>query len=235
MAHRITRSWLAIAAVVIAAGAFGCGDSDDPNPAGPSPGASVGSGGSGGSGGGGTSGGGSGRLTLRITDTPFADAKAVLVTFDNISVHRSGAGWEDIAFAGGATERTCDLKKLEGPTDLLGTETLPAGHYTQIRLHVKQATIHFDNESTSSTACEPSITVPGTQFASVRVASGEVKLNRQFTLEADGAVQILLDFDGDKSIREQGGGKSKKGGNTTPENGRYSMQPVVKVVSVTAQ
>lgn len=253
MRRQIARSWLVLTAVVAVLATFACGGSN--TPVGPTAGESSGSsaGGSGGdnsgggnSGGSGSTSGGSGHLTIGITDSPFSNAKAVLITFDGISVHRSGQSWETVDFANGATERTCDLKRLQGPTDVLGSDLLPAGHYTQIRLHVKSATIHFDNESTSATACAPSITVPGTQFANVRVASGEVKLNRQFTLDAGGSVMMVLDFDGDKSIRQQGGGSSGNGngngngnsnggGTSAPEDGRYSLQPVVSIVSVTAQ
>jgi Domain of unknown function (DUF4382) len=248
MRLHIARSWIVIPAIVAALGAFGCGGSK--TPVGPSTGESSGSGGSGSggnnSGGSGSTSSGSGQLTIGITDTPFSDAKAVLITFDSISVHRSGQGWETVAFANGATERTCDLKKLQGPTDVLGSDLLPAGHYTQVRLQVKAATIHFDNASTSTTACAPSITVPGTQFANVKVASGEVKLNREFTLDAGATVTMVLDFDGDKSIRQQGGGgngggngngngNGNGGGTSAPENGSYSLQPVVSIVSVTGQ
>jgi hypothetical protein len=225
------RSWMAVAVFVAGAAAFGCADSN--SPVGPSTGGSGDSGS--GSGGGGTVASGSGRLTIELTDTPFADATAVLITFDNISVHRSGGTWEDIDFGNGETERTCDLKKLEGPIDVLGSAMLPAGHYTQIRLNVKSATIHFDNPSASLTACAPSITVPGTQFTTVQVPSGEVKLNREFTLAADAVVNMLLDFDGDQSIRQQGGGRGGGAGVSAPEEGRYSLQPVVSILSVSSQ
>lgn len=228
MLVRSVRFWVAIAVFAVGAGTFGCADSS--TPAGPSTGGTGGT-----TAGGGTVAGGSGRLTIGITDTPFEDATAVLVTFDNISVHRAGGGWEDLDFANGETERTCDLKKLEGPTDVLGSEILPAGHYTQIRLNVKAATIHFDNESTSLTACAPAITVPGTQFTTVQVPSGQVILNRQFTLEPDAVVNMLLDFDGDKSIRQQGGGGRGNAGSSAPEDGRYSLQPVISILSVSAQ
>jgi hypothetical protein len=51
------------------------------------------------------------------------------------------------------------------------------------------------------------------------VPSGEIKLNREFDLASGGTKNILLDFDGDKSIRERG-------------NGTFFMQPVIAVVSV---
>src|SRR5574342_429303 len=93
--------------------------------------------------------GGSGTLNMRLTDSPFSDAKAVLVTFSEVSAHREDSDWTTVPFAadaGGAavTERTCDLKKLQGPVDVLGGGLLTAGHYTQIRLVVKSATIYFD-------------------------------------------------------------------------------------------
>ena len=130
---------------------------------------------------------------------------------------------------------------------MLGSELLPAGHYTQIRLNVIKATIHFDNKSTSLTACAPSITVPGTQFTDVRVASGEVKLNGEFRLDPGATVELLLDFDGNQSIRQQGGGGNSGNGNgngrgngtggdtSAPEEGSYSLHPVVTILSITPQ
>lgn len=240
MRSYIPRSWILVTGLAVMLGVVGCGGST--TPVGPTSSDSSGSGGSGdsGSAGGGASGGGTGHLVIGVTDSPFSDAKAVLVTFDGISIHTAGQGWQTVAFAGGATERTCDLKKLQGPTDVLGSGSLPAGHYTQIRLHVSSATIHFDNASASAAACAPSITVPGTRFTQVRVPSGEVILNREFTLNAGGTMTMVLDFDGDKSIRQQGGGNGSNGngngnggGTSAPEDGRYSLQPVVSIVSVT--
>jgi hypothetical protein len=46
-----------------------------------------------------------------------------------------------------------------------------------------------------------------------------VKLNRQFTIPEGGATKILIDFDGDRSVHAMG-------------NGRFSMSPVISIVSV---
>jgi hypothetical protein len=46
-----------------------------------------------------------------------------------------------------------------------------------------------------------------------------VRLNRQFELTSTAATTMLLDFDGDRSVRETG-------------NGRYMMTPVIGIVSV---
>ncbi len=189
------------------------------------------------------SGAGTGTLSMSITDSPFSDAQALLVTFSEVSVHRSeGEGWETLTFAGGAGQRTCDLKKLQGPIDVLGAGTLPAGHYTQIRLHVERAALYFDNPAVGA-ACAPAIAVPAGDSAAVEIPSGEVKLNTQFTLASGGTTSILLDFDGDQSVRRLGSGggggngRGNGGGNSNSEEddpaaGRYMMSPVIRIVRV---
>ena len=161
---------------------------------------------------------GLGTLNLRLTDSPFSDAKAVLVTFSSVRAHRTDSDWTTVPFVDVATSRTCDLKKLQGPSDLLGTGPLPAGSYTQVRLVVQSATLYFDNPS-AGPACAPSVPVPTGANASLEIPSGEVKLNRGFELKEGAAMNMLLDFDGDKSIHQTG-------------NGRYMMSPVVAIVSV---
>jgi len=191
-------------AFVAALGSSACGES---SPSGPS--------------------GGSSTLNLRITDSPFSDAKAVLVTISEVQAHREDAAWETVAFPDDPatptpdTERTCDLKKLQGPVDILGGGLLTAGHYTQIRLVVKKATIYFDVAPPATdpacTAVAPELT--STNKANVTIPSGEVKLNRGFDLPANGTTTITLDFDGDKSINQTG-------------NGTYMMSPVIAIKSV---
>ena len=163
---------------------------------------------------------GSATLNVRITDSPFEDAKAVLVTFDAVSVHKAdGEGWTTVPFADG-TSRTSDLKKLEGAQDVLGVGALTPGHYTQIRLIVASAALYFTNGTPPlGPACAAVIAPPAGDHASLEISSGEVKLNRQFDLVAGDATTITLDFDGNRSIRE-----------TAP--GRYRMRPVIGVVSV---
>src|SRR5689334_11226045 len=89
-----------------------------------------------------------GNFNLRLRDTPFTDAKSVLVTFSSVRAHRSDSDWTVVPFMNAATTRTCDLKKLETSEDVLGTAALPTGHYTQLRLVVQSATLFFDNAAT---------------------------------------------------------------------------------------
>lgn len=216
---------LTTAGVLMLVGAFACGSSTN-NPASPSQnGASSGSSSSGG----GASAAATGTLAIHLTDSPFSDAKALLVTFSDASVHNADTGeWTTVL----STSRTCDLKQLNGPTDVLGVGKLAAGHYTQIRLTVTSADLYFDDAKIGGAAsagpCAPSITVPiGWTNAPVTIPSGEVKLNNEFTVPAAGATTITLDFDGDQSVRQTG---SQNGRGNSP--GGYMMTPVIRVLSV---
>ena len=159
-----------------------------------------------------------GNFNLRLRDTPFTDAKAVLVTFSSVRAHRSDSDWTVVPFINAATSRTCDLKKLETSEDVLGSAALPAGHYTQVRLVVQSATLFFDNASTGS-ACASSIAPPAGASATLEIPSGEVKLTREFDMSASNAMTMLIDFDGNGSIHATG-------------NGRYMMSPVITILSV---
>ena len=159
-------------------------------------------------------------LTVSLKDSPFSEAKALLVSFSEISAHASGGDFKTLPFTGGGSTRTCDLKKLTSATDVLGTGPLAAGHYTQIRLVVASAALYFENAS-SGTACAPSITAPAGKSATVVVPSGDIRLNREFDMATTGATtsSILLDFDGDQSIKDTG-------------NGTYMTTPVISIISV---
>ena len=159
-----------------------------------------------------------GNFNLRLRDTPFTDAKAVLVTFSSVRAHRSDSDWTVVPFVNDATSRTCDLKKLETSEDVLGSAALPAGHYTQVRLVVQSATLFLDNVSTGS-ACASSIAPPAGASATLDIPSGEVKLAREFDVSASTAMTMLIDFDGNGSIHLTG-------------NGRYMMSPVITILSV---
>ena len=162
-----------------------------------------------------------GTMRMMLKDSPFTDAKALLITFSEVDAHKSDAtegSWSKLPFAGGATTRTCDLKKLQTAQDVLGTGPLAIGHYTQVRLVVSSAVIYFENAPTGD-ACATSITAPSGRNANVTIPSGEVKLNREFDVSSGTTTTMLLDFDGDRSVRETG-------------INQFMMSPVISVVSV---
>lgn len=217
--------WSATAIMVFLAGGLYACSGDNAAPPSPSSGGAQNSS----NGGGSTS---NGSLTIRLTDSPFSDAKSLLVTFSEVSVHRANPGeWVTLPFTSGSS-RTCDLKKLQGATDLLGVGQLAAGKYTQIRLTVTKAEIFFDNAA-SGGACASQIAAPAGATAAVEIPSGEVKLNNEFTLTSAGTT-ITLDFDGDRSVRQTGSGNSNGNGNgsSNASRTRYMMNPVIRVVSV---
>lgn len=224
MTELSTRRFATSACALLAAGVLACGGGSGPvSPDGSSSGTTSAGGTTGGSNPGTPTTPASGTLSVRITDSPFSDARAVLVTFSAVNVHLAdGDSWQTIPFTSGGS-RTCDLKKLQGPTDVLGVGSLPSGHYTQVRLVVSSANIYFDNAS-SGAACAASIAAPSGKSASVDIPSGEVKLNHEFTVSG-GATTMVLDFDGDQSIKATGSGNGK-----SPT--KYMMTPVIRVVSV---
>jgi Domain of unknown function (DUF4382) len=161
-----------------------------------------------------------GSLTVNLKDGPYADAQAMLVTFKSVSAHHADAEWQPLTFAGGVTTPlTCDLKKLVNVVDVLGTGQLLAGHYTQLRVEVESAALYSSPTPPADPACAATMTPPAGLIGNVEISSGEVKLNRQFTIPEGGATKILLDFDGDRSVNAMG-------------NGRFSMSPVINIVSV---
>jgi Domain of unknown function (DUF4382) len=160
-----------------------------------------------------------GSLTVNLKDGPYADAMAMLVTFSGVSAHHADAEWQPLKFAGDATTFTCDLKKLVNVFDLLGTGQILAGHYTQLRVVVQSAALYSSATPVTDPACAATMTPPGGLIGNVEIPSGEVKLNRQFTIPEGGATKILLDFDGDRSVNALG-------------NGRFSMTPVISIISV---
>jgi uncharacterized protein DUF4382 len=157
-------------------------------------------------------------LNVILKDSPFTDARALLVTFSNVSAHFAGGDFTTLPFTGGTSSRTCDLKKLTTAQDVLGTGPLATGHYTQIRLIVTSATIYFDNAS-SGAACGATIAAPAGRSATVDVPSGEVRLNREFDITSTGPTTITLDFNGDQSVKLTGASQ-------------YMMTPVITVVNV---
>jgi hypothetical protein len=160
-----------------------------------------------------------------ITDAPYDDASAVHVTFSEVKAHRAEDAadeWLTVPFAGAATTRTCNLKKLQGPQDILGAASFEPGDYTQLRLVVSNAVIYFGGTPTAEAACLTTLAPPagtGVTSQSMEISSGEVRLNRPFELTSNGTTTIELDFDGARSINQAG-------------NGSYRMTPVITVKAV---
>ena len=157
---------------------------------------------------------GTGTLRVMLKDAP-AKASAVLVTFSDVSAHRSGGlggdtgEWTSLL---SETSITCDLTKLKNNAQLLGIGNVTQGHYTQIRLILPEVVMYQGGTpSESSSACVAgTVENAGTLVPigstggpwQVTVPSGDIKLNHQFDLSTGTTVTITLDFDGDRSIHQ---------------------------------
>jgi ABC-type glycerol-3-phosphate transport system substrate-binding protein len=102
----------------------------------------------GGDGGGGTSGSsGSGTVSMNVTDAkpmlPTGGVESVTVTFDEVSVHRSGGGWTTLATA--TRPYTIDLYQFSNGarTQFVPPVQLESGKYTQVRIGVASGIIRI--------------------------------------------------------------------------------------------
>lgn len=179
----------------------------------------------GGDGGGATANAAPGTLSVSLTDAPACGFDAVNVTVSRVRVHKSGsaepgdAGWTDITVD--PNHNKINLLDLNDPTQpngalqQLGSETsLPAGHYTQVRL------VLVPNNGNSQPFAN-SIVLQG-QIQEIKldtpsaVQSG-IKLVNEFDVPSGQRVDLLLDFDACKSIVQTG-------------NGTYKLKPVINVI-----
>lgn len=171
-----------------------------------------------GSGGGG--GGDTGRLSLAVTDAPVDDASSVVVQFRGVALKRAGAAPEEVQNLT-PSPRQLDLLQYQGGRAvlLLDGATLPAGDYEWIRLIVDNETGVRDSYIVLRSGEECELRVPSG-------AESGLKLNRGFTLPADGSVALTIDFDLRKSIHAPPG---QRGAAETCTQG-YLMRPTLRIV-----
>lgn len=86
-------------------------------------------------------------------------------------------------------------------SELLGGAAVEAGRYTQIRIPVSEVMIHLKDQADPVAA---------------RVPGEMIRIVRTFTVEPGETTELLLDFDGERSLVVTGAG-------------RYIFQPVIKL------
>jgi hypothetical protein len=160
-----------------------------------------------------------GTLSVSLTDAAAPGFDAVNVTVVKVRVHQSadaeeaGAGWTDITLS---PARKINLLSLtNGLLEDLGQASLPAGHYTQLRLVLSANTgTTIDNSVVlSGTTTEIELDTPSA------VQSG-IKLIHEFDVGSGEHVDLVLDFDAMKSVVLRG-------------NGTYALMPVITVIPFT--
>jgi len=141
-----------------------------------------------------------GILEMWVTDAPAYDISAVDVTISDIQVHRAGGdggafppvepgtlseetgddGWDTVV----SGTMSFELLALRGVEDLLGSQELEAGHYTQIRLNLIEVLV-----------------TAGSEVYTAQISSEKLKLVSSFDVEADTVTRLVMDMTGsDKFI-----------------------------------
>lgn len=147
--------------------------------------------------------GGTGQVKMYIVDSPSAyDAVNIVVL--SVQVHQAGldslSGWVVV----NDTPATHDLLVLRnGANAILGSATLNAGMYNQIRLLI----------GTGS-----NVVIAGVPYG-LEIPSGMqtgVKLNHPFTIQPNATYELTLDFDAERSVVQTGAGQ-------------YRLKPVIRV------
>lgn len=151
-----------------------------------------------GCGGSGGSGSGTGTLSVELADAPDPSITAINVTIDRVEAHVNNQ-WIEVS----NTPVSVNLLNLTDTSLNLGSATLPAGDYTQIRLFTSSATV-------TDADGEHDVEIPS-------ALNTGIKLNINYTISPDTVTTILLDFNVGKSFNKTG-------------SGQYKLQPVIPAV-----
>lgn len=170
--------------------------------------------------GGGGGGSETGRLSLAVTDAPVDDASSVVVQFSGVAFKRAGAAAEVVKDLIPTPRQLDFLQYQDGRAALLlDGVSLPAGDYEWVRLIVDNQSGVRDSYVVLSSGEECELRVPSG-------AESGLKLNRGFTLPADGSVALTIDFDLRKSIHAPPG---QVGAAAACTQG-YLMRPTLRIV-----
>jgi len=141
-----------------------------------------------------------GILEVRATDAPPQGVSEILVSVDDIQVHKAGAGegsgWITII----EEEKTFDLIKISGIEEVLGSREIEATDYTQIRMDVLWVEVTINGEKKIAT-----------------IPSGTLRIVEPFSVEKGEKTILTLDFDAENRVIVTGKGEVK-------------FRPVVKVL-----
>jgi hypothetical protein len=176
----------------------------------------------GGSGGGGSDSGGTGTLSVSLTDSA-GSYKAVYITIESVEVHTGGndndnKNWLTIPMDKD-TINLCEL--TNGVFEKLGSLRLATGNYTQLRLHLNDTP--EDNELNILSELHPFANYAILEDLSqngLKIPSGfqsGVKIVKGFTISENETTEIILDFDASKSVVEAG------------KSGKWILKPTIKV------
>lgn len=118
-----------------------------------------------------------GAVTVLVTDDAIDEFSSLDVTFSEVALHASGALTATSWISLDLQETTVDLTMLtDNQSTIVGSNTVPAGRYTQARILVTSAVGEL------TTGESVSLTVP----------SGELRTTNPFDLAPQDAVTVLM-------------------------------------------
>jgi hypothetical protein len=171
-------------------------------------------------GGGGGSDGGTGTLSVALTDSSCGSYAAIYVTIDEVQVNQSengNSGWRTVA----KPMKTYNLLKLiNGVTEVLGDNELAAGVYHQIRLIIGKIAESENNINGVPHPYANYVVFDDGSEEPLKIPSGYntgIQLVHNYEVVENSSVELLLDFEACKSVVETGSGK-------------YLLKPTIKVI-----
>lgn len=150
-----------------------------------------------------------GSMTLQITDAAVESASEVNVRFTGVTLLHESESPQRIDFD---EARTIDLLALQGSNfdTLLDGQSVTAGRYNQIRLHVEAARNTIDSYIVVNDA-QHSLYVPSGAQSGLKLVSG-------FDVPVNGSASFTIDFDLRKSVINP------------PSGGDYFLKPALRLV-----
>jgi len=170
-----------------------------------------------------TKSGGRSGVSVYLTDAPLdlTGVHAVNVTLSSVALYPADAGTGDaggleletgpISLPGDLTLNLLDFQN--GQVTFVGSQTVPAGSYSRIRLQVVSAEIVRDDDGDPAT---PDLVTP------ITVPSSKVDVPVPFTLTAGENLAITIDFNAQASVQV----------NTTNGQNSYLLRPVINVAGM---
>ncbi|MFB0522038.1 MAG: DUF4382 domain-containing protein, partial [Desulfatiglandales bacterium] len=143
--------------------------------------------------------------SLSLTDATINGVKAVYVTIEEVSVHKDeNGGWEVIA----EPNRTYNLLELvNGVREELGIAVLETGHYTQLRMKVKEQPDPGMSILSEGHPYGNYVIDNSDEYQELKIPSGYqtgVKVVCAFDINENQTTELILDFDASRSIVEAG-------------------------------
>ncbi|HJZ86068.1 MAG TPA: DUF4382 domain-containing protein, partial [Polyangia bacterium] len=148
-------------------------------------------------------------MAVKGAPAPTPSLSQVVVTIDRISAKVADMDWQTVL----QKTETVDLMTLKGGSfAVLGITQLPAGHVTELRLHLAAA---GPNYVVTSDGVRHDLTIPSGDESGIKIGAG-------FDLEECARGSITFNFSGDISIEAHPTGNGQD----------WILRPVVRLLSV---